>query len=169
MDTAAQPGNTFKAGADQRSVLVNFAPDRHHEQLANKGTSGTCQGSTRRHLKLVGTPIDVAFGQVDILWKLDRGTLERMATDPATPVAVLERLAAHPIAEVRAVVSENENTPLFTLWSLSKDADADVRYQLAENHNLPLSLVRSLTRDENPYVAFRAQQTCERLQANQAH
>src|SRR5476649_980260 len=103
-------------------------------------TSSEAAGSRTRHLRLAGTHIDVAFAKVDILRQLDKRTLERMATDDRTPVVLLERLAAHPLAEVRAAVSDNQNTPLYTLWALSKDRDPDVRFQLAENHNLPLPL-----------------------------
>jgi hypothetical protein len=165
MNIAVLPGNHFQAQGDFNAATVNFAVDGcEKEPMIN--TRGAQTVSRRpRHLKVVGTPIDLAFHQVDVLWQLDKRTLERMATDISTPVVVLERLAKHPNADVRAAVAENENTPLYTVWALSKDADADVRYQLAENHNLPMSLIRSLAGDENPYVACRAQQTLVRLQA----
>jgi hypothetical protein len=146
---------------------MSFDPEYAGEQPVAKAAPSYPEFRNRRqgHLKLAGTPIDVAFGQIDVLWKLDKQTLEGMAVDPATPVVVLERLAVHPNADVRAAVAENENTPLYTVWALAKDADADVRYQLAENHNLPLALLRSMTNDENPYVACRAQKTYDRLQS----
>jgi hypothetical protein len=167
MNAAIQTGNHFQVDYDRASLLMSFEPECDDEPVVSCPSYGYSEfdGRRPRHLKLAGTPIDVAFGQIDILWKLDRRTLERMATDRSTPVVVLERLAVHPNSDVRAAVSENENTPLYTIWALSKDANADVRYQLAENHNLPLSLIRSLTNDENPYVACRAQQTYDRLQA----
>jgi len=167
MNTAVQTGNHFQV--DCSSYFMSFEPECDDQRPAAQATCGYPEFDRprprTRHLKLAGTPIDIAFGQVDILWKLDKKTLERMATNRSTPVVVLERLAVHPMADVRAAVSDNENTPLYTIWALSKDADADVRYQLAENHNLPLALIRSLTNDENPYVACRAQQTYDRLQA----
>jgi hypothetical protein len=167
MNTAVQTGNHFQL--DCASLVMSFEPECNDEQPAYQAATGYPEFNAprprARHLKVAGTHIDVAFGQIDILWKLDKKTLERMATNPSTPVVVLERLAVHPMADVRAAVSDNENTPLYTIWALSKDADADVRYQLAENHNLPLALIRSMTNDENPYVACRAQQTYDRLQA----
>jgi hypothetical protein len=166
MNIAVHPGNNL-VDRDYTTFAMSFDPEGNDERSTFQAACGHAevQGPRPRHLKLVGTPIDVAFGQIDILWKLDKRTLERMATDRSTPVVVLERLAAHPLSDVRAAVSENENTPLYTIWALSKDVDADVRYQLAENHCLPLALIRSLTNDENPYVACRAQQTYDRLQA----
>jgi hypothetical protein len=145
---------------------MSFDPEYTDEKQVSQGGTSYPEFRNRRsrHLKLAGTPIDVAFGQIDVLWKLDKRALERMAVDLTTPVVVLERLAVHPDADVRAAVAENENTPLYTIWALAKDEDADVRYQLAENHNLPLALIRSLTNDENPYVASRAQKTYDRLQ-----
>jgi hypothetical protein len=164
MYTAAISVNHFQA--ESSSLVMSFDPNYSDEQPAFSAAScPEFRNRRRSHLKLAGTPIDVAFGKIDILWKLDKRALERMATDPSTPVVVLERLAVHPDADVRAAVSDNENTPLYTIWALSKDSDADVRYQLAENHNLPMSLIRSLTNDENPYVACRAQQTLDRLSA----
>jgi hypothetical protein len=166
MITAIHPGNNL-VERECASLFMSFEPEAIEEKQVQNAACGHAEveGLRPRHLRLVGTHIDVAFGQVDILWKLDKRTLERMATDRTTPVVVLERLAAHPKADVRAAVSDNENTPLYTLWALSKDSDADVRYQIAENHNVPLTLLRSMTNDENPYVACRAQQTYDRLQA----
>jgi len=89
-----------------------------------------------------------------------------MAADPSTHPLLLERLAAHPIADVRVAVADNENAPLYSIWALAKDADPDVRYQIAENHCLPLDLICLLSNDENPYVASRAQQTFNRLQGH---
>ena len=167
MTTAVHPGNHFHIDIEDTAPAMSFDPESREPQsmLINLFEQAAADAPRRRHLKVVGRPIEVAFGQVDILSKLDKRTLEGMASDPNTPVVVLERLAAHPIADVRVAVSENENTPLYTIWALSKDGDADVRYQLAENHNLPLALIRSLTNDENPYVACRAQQTYDRQTA----
>jgi hypothetical protein len=115
--------------------------------------------------KIAFKTIDLSTDQLTTLWQLDKRTLENIATDPCTPIALLERLAAHPISELRGAVSENKNTPLHTIWTLSKDSDPDVRYQLAENHRLPLPLISALIGDENPYVACRAIKTYERLKA----
>jgi len=152
MNTAVHQGNQYQAEAETASY---------------SGSAAASVSASRRprHLKVAGTPIDEAFGKVDILWQLDKRTLEGMACDPTTPIILLERLALHPNADVRAAVADNENAPLYTIWTLAKDADADVRYQLAENHQLPIALIRSLTNDENPYVASRAQQTYDRLRA----
>jgi hypothetical protein len=167
MNIAVTPGNHFQIDYECQSLVMSFEPHYREEQCSFKAACAVAEVEPLRprHLKLTGTSVDVAFGQVDILWQLDKRTLESMAADPSTPAIILERLAAHPDADVRAAVSDNQMAPLYTLWTLAKDLDADVRYQLAENHTMPLALIRSLTHDENPYVACRAQQTYDRLQA----
>lgn len=117
-------------------------------------------------LSSVAVHVDTKSASFDNVCHKDKCTLERLASDRNTPVSLLERLAQHPLADVRAAVSDNENAPLNTLWALATDSDANVRCQLAENHNLPLALIRSLTDDENPYVACRAQKTYDRLRAS---
>jgi hypothetical protein len=117
-------------------------------------------------LSSVAANVEYKSARIDSLGLKDKCTLERLACDRNTPVSLLERLAQHPLADVRAAVSDNENAPLKILWTLAQDEDANVRCQLAENHNLPLALIRSLTDDENPYVACRAQKTYDRLRAS---
>ena len=144
MNNVVQPGNHFQADCDRTSLVMSFDP------------------TSSRHRQAAGNQTDI-FGQVEIL---DARTLERMAADPSTHPLLLERLAAHPIADVRVAVADNENAPLYSIWALAKDADPDVRYQIAENHCLPLDLICLLSNDENPYVASRAQQTFNRLQGH---
>lgn len=91
--------------------------------------------------------------------------LERVAENPNTPHSVLSQLAVHPEALVRAAVADNARTPVETLWMLARDESADVRYQVAENCTLPRPIIELLTADDNPYVAFRAQITLERISA----
>jgi len=157
MNTAVQPGNHFQADCDRISFLMSFDPK------LMPSDSPEIDALFTRHLKVA--PAEV-LAQVEILPKLDKRTLERMATDPSTPIVLLERLAAHPIGDVRAAVADNQNTPMHSMWALSTDADADVRYQLAENHSLPVDLICFLFNDENPYVASRAQQTFHRVHAH---
>jgi hypothetical protein len=145
----------------QNAVQAAHHLQAHYDRPAS-AKSGVDPGTS--DIKVVGHQTDVGFGRVDFLWQLDNRTVGRLAIDPNTPVMVLERLAAHPIADVRAAVTDNENTPLCSIRALANDPDPDVRYQLAENHCLPLDLIRSLSNDENPYVACRAQQTYDRLQ-----
>jgi hypothetical protein len=170
MYTAAQPTSHFQAGPDPISVVSNFDMSwvDHHTAFKAAGGYHHVSNLFPRPAKVAVTPADSAIGQIDILWKLDKKTLERMATNPLTPVVVLERLADHPMAEVRAAVSENKSTPKYVILALSKDADCEVRYQLAENHSLSLDVIEALTNDENPYVACRAQQTYDRLKADKA-
>jgi hypothetical protein len=165
MNIAVLPGNHFQATSNCTPSQMDFAPALSALNATSNSCSPKSSGRRARNLRVVGTPIDQAFNRVDVLGQLDKATLERMATDSTTPIAVLQRLALHPNSDVRAAVAENESTPMYTIWSLSKDTDANVRLQLAENHNLPTALIRSLTGDENPYVACRAQQTYDRLQA----
>jgi hypothetical protein len=167
MNVGMHPGDLL-VDRNLAGYAGSFAPENTDKQCGHNGACGAAEveGRSIHFLNLAGTEIDISFGQVDVLWQLDKRTLEIMATDPSTPIALLERLASHTLADVRAAVADNRNTPIYTLWLLSKDTDADVRYQVAENHNLPLVLIRSLTDDENPYVACRAQQTYNRLQAS---
>ena len=164
MNTAAQPGVDYQMDDNQSQsasiIQAGTSAGQRDFRSACGHTDVDAQGA--RPARVVGTPIDVAFDQIDKIWKLDKRTLELMAADPRTPVVVLERLAVHSLPAVRAALSDNESTPLYTIWALSKDVDPDVRYQLAENHSLPAALIRSLTRDENPYVACRAKQTLSR-------
>ncbi|MBY0358275.1 MAG: hypothetical protein K2W82_09765 [Candidatus Obscuribacterales bacterium] len=87
----------------------------------------------------------------------------RVAENINTPVEILAILAKHSHFDVRIAVSENSRTPFLILLELIKDMDADVRFSLAENHNLPTTLLDVLAQDENPYVAFRAKKTLERI------
>jgi len=142
MNRAVNSNNQFATLTgiqEQQPLVMSFLPDPSEEQ------SGC---------------------QIDLLWQLEKRTLEQMALDLSTPKVLLERLAAHPLAEIRAAVSDNINTPLYTIWLLARDLDADVRYQIAENHRFPEALIGSLIDDENPYVAGRAQKTLARLRAS---
>ena len=99
----------------------------------------------------------------EILTRLDKSTLEKIATYSSTPHSVLEILSKHDHADVRGAVSENVNASELLIWSLAKDNDPTVRYQLAENPHLPFAVLQSLTNDDNSYVACRAQTTIARI------
>ena len=167
MITAVLPAATLPVNCNPASSVMNFDLDWLDQPSPFNACSFGSQVSPTRPMRVepVVMPIDIACGQIDILWQLDRKTLEHLATNLCTSPAVLERLADHPMPDVRAAVCENKNTPLPTIWALAKDDDADVRYQIAENYSLPIALICSLTDDENPYVACRAQQTYQRLKA----
>ncbi len=165
MQAAIKSTTHFQAVPDPVSLVMNFDLD-WLDQKTNSAAAGCSRESidfTPRSVRRPVAPIEITFGHIDILWKLDKRTLERMAISPCTPVVVLERLADHPMAEVRAAVAENSSTPMYVLVELSKDSDCDVRFQLAENHRLPMALLKALCSDGNPYVAWRAQKTYDRL------
>lgn len=109
------------------------------------------------------TPCDIlemlaeATGQCDLL--------ERVAENPNTPIEVLECLSKHEDSSVRAAVADNGAVSMETLWRLSRDADAQVRFEIAENSRVPREILDILREDEHPYVASRAQDTLQRLQA----
>jgi len=169
MNTFAQPACLFQAELDTTysaltydlTWLNQYAPDSARAPIANPTTLETAAVSDCTIL-----PIDINCGGIDILWTLDRRTLERMAANPRTPQIVLERLADHPMADIRAAVCDNSRAPLSVLKALAMDEDADVRYQLAENHSIALDLLVLLMEDANPYVANRAALTLERRQRN---
>jgi hypothetical protein len=99
------------------------------------------------------------------LGRVDRHVLEGISTDPTIPSVVLEQLARHPNADVRAAVSDNRSTPEHVLQMLASDSDPNVRYQLAENPHLPMWVLQGLAEDDHPYVACRAERTLFRVQA----
>ena len=167
MNTALIQANYFQLDQDIAALVMDFDTDWLDQEpmLGCACAPSTIEAPHPREVARPVQPIDFFSNKIDILWQLDNKAVKLMATSSSSSLETLERLATHPMADVRAAVSENENTPLSTLWALSKDCDPDVRYQLAENHNLPLSLIRFLTSDENPYVACRAQKTYDRLQA----
>ncbi len=89
--------------------------------------------------------------------------LIRLAEHPNIDASTLKDLAGHTCGSVRAAVAENPNTPREVLERLAADEDVDLRYSMAENHNLPLEILAILTEDSNPYVAYRAQKTMNRI------
>src|SRR5208283_1440455 len=98
MNTTVQPVNHFQVDRDPISFVMNFDLGWLDERSPFNAASGHSEVESSRisRLKTAVMPIDIPIGQIDILWKLDRRTLERMATNPCTPVVVLERLANHP-------------------------------------------------------------------------
>lgn len=91
--------------------------------------------------------------------------LVRIAENPHTDENTLRRLAQSYNTNVREAVAENAGAPNDILNDLSTDECADVRFAIAENPNVPWDILENLTRDENPYVAYRAQTTINRLDA----
>jgi hypothetical protein len=171
--------------------IIDFAPDwcdafqdddvatvqqtqRRQQEFADSTSSAHKEGLRRhrKHLRLVEpdhyayngpsivpSPPPVAVSIVNTAMFI----LERLAIDPCTPPSFLQQIAEHPDGDLRAIVAENQNAPLEVIERLARDNDVNVRYQLAENHNISVIVLQSLSQDDNPYVAFRAQQTLERI------
>jgi hypothetical protein len=106
-----------------------------------------------------------------------------------TPVDLLNKLAQHADAKIRARVAENPNTPFWTVAllvtdgndevrlsaaanprlpkifqvQLANDPSDDVRYALAEDFLIPLDVLKILATDDNVYVQHRALKTLSTL------
>jgi hypothetical protein len=89
--------------------------------------------------------------------------LERIAGHPNAHPAILKRLAGSESSDVRTAVAENSNAEIEILRDLMADGNIDVRFCLAENPNVPTEILEELAVDDNPYVAYRAQSTLEKI------
>ena len=88
---------------------------------------------------------------------------KQVAEHPDTSIDALRELAAHNDLEVRIAVADHRNTPLETLMILAQDECVDLRYAIAENHNIHEDVLNMLAEDDNPFIAFRAEETLERV------
>lgn len=93
-------------------------------------------------------------------------TMECVAANPNTPAKTLARLSKSDNVEVRIAVAENCSTSLITLLELARSEDCDLRFSMAENANLPMQVLQILCLDDNPYVACRALQTIDMVEAS---
>lgn len=92
--------------------------------------------------------------------------LERVAGNPNAMADTLKRLATSSNTDVRYAVADNiVAADLETIQFLVRDGSTDVRFLLAENPNLPDEILEELAMDENPYVAYRAEMTRSRSNA----
>jgi hypothetical protein len=89
-------------------------------------------------------------------------SLELIAANPNTPIAMLRQLASNETEDVRVAVAENPSTPRDLLMILARDQQADVRYAIAENANLAPEILQLLCEDDNPYVSSRAMRSIVR-------
>ncbi|MBS2006116.1 MAG: hypothetical protein JST01_03695 [Cyanobacteria bacterium SZAS TMP-1] len=89
-------------------------------------------------------------------------SLELIAANPNTPLAILRQLAGNENEDVRIAVAENVSTPRDLLLLLARDRQADVRYAIAENANLAPEILQLLCEDDNPYVSSRAMRSIMR-------
>ena len=87
----------------------------------------------------------------------------RVAENPRTPLFTLLLLSRDPRKEVRLALIENPKVTYSIVCNLAKDDDVDIRYALAENPFLPVSVLCFLCEDDNPYVAWRAHLTTQKL------
>lgn len=88
---------------------------------------------------------------------------KEIAEHPDTSTDTLRELATHADVEVRIAVADHRNTPLETVMILAQDESVDLRYALAENHNIHAAVLSMLAEDDNPFVAYRAKKTLERV------
>ena len=88
----------------------------------------------------------------------DKSGREKMASNPNTPVPLLEKLALDKNKDVRCELASNPNTPVPLLEKLALDKNKDVRCHVASNPKVPISLLEKLALDKNKdvrcHVAF---------------
>lgn len=107
-------------------------------------------------LLLLRTPIEV--------WLEEREDKEVKrscaATNPQTPVAILQRLSENHNPNVRKDVATNINVPVSILKKLAQDKNAGVRLAVAQNITMPLPFLEDtpvlerLAKDRCPDVRF---------------
>jgi len=73
---------------------------------------------------------------------------KKVANNPSTTAALLEKLASDKNDWVRAIVASNPNTNPATLEMLAGDAEFGIRYRVAENLNTPASALEKLAGDK---------------------
>ncbi len=85
----------------------------------------------------------------------DQDTLRKIACDAATPPDVLQQLAGHSDAYLRALVARNRQTPAAAIDLLSEDLSADVRADAAASVALSAKSASRLAIDPEPQVRER--------------
>lgn len=76
----------------------------------------------------------------------------KMATNPTTPIHLLEIMAADEDVYLRRGLARNPGLPHHLLQKLARDPDRFVRRELATNPNLSTALLRRLADDPDPEI-----------------
>lgn len=71
-----------------------------------------------------------------------------VAGNPRTPHELLERLASHPVHNVRVAVANNRNTPEHLFGRLADDNEWLVRWAVAQNPSAPHSVLVGFVSNE---------------------
>jgi hypothetical protein len=149
---------------DTTTYLSNF----HHNSDEEGGEAGDCFRSDEVDWAGLLWEVDeltAGTSIVNLTNSLDPHELIQVAENAFVSSRTLTALAFNESPEVRAAVADSRKTPLAALMMLAQDENDDVRFQLAENHNIPDSVLLLLIDDANPFVAWRAETTLERKQA----
>ena len=75
-----------------------------------------------------------------------------IATNPNTPVEILEAYANSSNAQIRISVANNPNAPVKILKLLANSEDYKMRFRVGRNPNTPTNLLESLANDSNSCV-----------------
>jgi hypothetical protein len=67
-----------------------------------------------------------------------------LASNPQTPLSIIEKLAKDNNEQVRVGIAQNPNTPASILERLAKETSFDIRQAIAQNPNTPAKLVAYL-------------------------
>lgn len=76
----------------------------------------------------------------------------KIATNPATPIYLLEIMAADEDVYLRRALARNPGLPHHLLQRLARDPDRFVRRELATNPNLSTAVLRRLADDPDPQI-----------------
>lgn len=103
---------------------------------------------------------DSPYALARVLETGDQNIKISAATNPKTPIQVLEQLAKDQDETVRSVMAQNLNLPLNTLLELAEDSSVKVRLWLAYKYThskikTPVQLLEKLAKDESGQVRER--------------
>jgi hypothetical protein len=144
------------------------APPAMLDSMADKAISEIarlCDGVPQQRIlcdKIAGNPSVLPETLAKLAYVNDFDTRAVVASNSATPVKILDRLALDKVRDVRFVVAKNVKSSLVALTTLAKD-DLQIRIAVVENPGLvDKELLGFLAQDDNRYVASCA---VERLNA----
>jgi hypothetical protein len=89
--------------------------------------------------------------------------LSYLISELCQPGQSLASLAHSSEQEVKTLLTECTSLPAEMFELLASGEDLDIKYGVAENYACPLHILARLAEDENPYVAYRASKTLNRL------
>lgn len=101
------------------------------------------QNRTQKFRKVLARAGNAPVNLLERLSDNNLGTEIRayVASNPQTPLSILEKLAKDNNEQVRVGIAQNPNTPASILERLAKETSFDIRQAIAQNPNTPANLV----------------------------